>query len=49
MSNSDRESLDCPSCGSSDTYEDHTHALHCFDCGEIDDAYMIRYAEGSDG
>lgn len=39
----DESPLNCPDCGSTDTYEDRYHRLHCIDCGEINDAYLLRY------
>lgn len=41
----DRDDLECPDCGSSDTHEDGDHRLHCFNCGEINDAFSIRFRQ----
>lgn len=42
--------LVCPECGSENTEEHdypHDNALHCLDCGTINDAYVLRHREGS--
>lgn len=35
--------LECPDCGSEDTYRDSDHRLHCFSCGQINDAFVLQW------